>query len=187
MSFYLFIAISFYRNIAILCAEMSRVGPCVRLFFRNFCFREFRKLPFFEFQKYFGNFRAFRTFPNSQNCRFFAIFVFASFGKYEKITNENNEKNDVQLVSSRLAKTRSDSKLDSRKLVPTRNSTRILEKSSECMALVSSRVNKALCDVKQVANKSSMSALYLELLLPAKDSTDYNKYRDRLRETEARP
>jgi len=50
-----------------------------------------------------------------------------------------------------------------------------------------SRVNNALVDVKQVANKSSMSALYLEPLLPAKDSTDYNKYRDRLRETEARP
>jgi hypothetical protein len=93
-------------------------------FFRNFCFREFWKLPFFEFWKYFGNFRAFRTFPNSrkshifgifaifanylriicENCLFFAIFVFASFGKYEKITNENNEKNDVHLVSSRLAK-----------------------------------------------------------------------------------
>ncbi len=45
---------------------------------------------------------------------FFAIFFFASFGSCFFRTFRKHRKNDVQLVSSRLVKTRSDSKLDSK-------------------------------------------------------------------------
>jgi hypothetical protein len=41
-------------------------GPALDVFFRNFRFREFRKLTYFEFRKYFGNVQAFRTRPDSR-------------------------------------------------------------------------------------------------------------------------
>jgi len=88
-------------------------GPALDVFFRNFCFCEFWKLPFFKFRKYFGNFRA-----------FFAIFaIFAKKSrKFAKICDF--PKIRVGTSFSSFFRTRP----VSQKLVPTQNSTRMFGK-----------------------------------------------------------
>jgi len=107
-----------------------KLRPCVRRFFLKFSFSRVSEIAVF--QK-LGSERVFRAFSKlvptcenssrlvptlifAKNCektRFFAKIRVVRVGKYEKITNENNKK--MTFNSSRL---------DSRKLVPTRKPTR---------------------------------------------------------------
>ncbi len=87
------------------------------IFFQNFRFREFRKLPFFEFRNISEIFWAFRTRSDPNFCEKIAkIRVRTSQNKPFTEITENNEKMTFNL-----------SRLDSRKLVPTRIPTRIFE------------------------------------------------------------
>jgi len=110
----------------IACKALQKTGFSKLFVFRNVCFSKIRVGTSFSsfFRTRLDSRKLVPTLIFAKNCEklpknlkklhFFAIFVFASFDnsllpKFSKVT-----KNDLQLVSSRLAKTRPDSKTDSK-------------------------------------------------------------------------
>ncbi len=128
--------------------------PCVRRFFPNFSFREFRKLIFFEFRKYFGNVRAFRTCENCEKIvptLIFTIFIFASFGNRVVSRFPFSRK---KWCSTRFVSTRENSfRLETR--------LKISDKSSECRALLVSSNDKNHYVASWFVIRDTVSWLYV--------------------------